>query len=222
MPDHRSLIFGFLVFPGLEELDLVGPWEMISLWSKSLQGPETCVMVAQTREPVVCAKGMSINPHVAFSECPPLDFLLVPGGQGTREQVNNETLIRFVAEQAKGCQAVLSVCTGSFILHRAGLLAGRRATTHWSSLSRLAELGGVEVVQERIVRDGNIWTAAGVSAGIDLALAFIESVAGETIAGKVQFGAEYYPAGRRYGVFHQSAQAPAYLRQPPAPPLGKG
>jgi transcriptional regulator GlxA family with amidase domain len=165
---------------------------------------------------------MSINPHVAFSDCPPLDFLLVPGGQGTREQVNNEALIRFVAEQAKGCQAVLSVCTGSFILHRAGLLAGRRATTHWSSLSRLAELGGVEVVQERIVRDGNIWTAAGVSAGIDLALAFIESVAGETIAGKVQFGAEYYPSRRLYGVLHQSAQAPAYLQKPPVPPLGKG
>jgi transcriptional regulator GlxA family with amidase domain len=216
------MIFGFLVFPGLEELDLVGPWEMISLWSKSLQDPETCVIVAQAREPIVCAKGMSINPHVAFSECPPLDYLLVPGGQGTREQVNNETLIRFVAEQAKGCQAILSVCTGSFILHRAGLLAGRRATTHWSSLARLAELGGVKVVQERIVRDGNIWTAAGVSAGIDLALAFIESVAGETIAGKVQFGAEYYPSRRLYGVFHQSAQAPAYLRQPPAPPLGRG
>ena len=205
--------FGFLIFPGLEELDLVGPWEMISLWGKSLQGPGTRVMVAESWEPVTCAKGMSLNPHVVFSDCPPLDYLLVPGGEGTRQQVNNEELVRFVAVQAKGCQAVLSVCTGSFILHRAGLLSGRRATTHWSALSRLAELGDVQVCQERVVRDGNIWTAAGVSAGIDLALAFIESVAGEDVAGKVQFGAEYYPVGRMFGAFHQSPQAPAYLKK---------
>jgi transcriptional regulator GlxA family with amidase domain len=213
MPDHRASTFGFLVFPGLEELDLVGPWEMISMWSKHLQGPERCLMVAQTLDPVVCAKGMSINPHVTFDDCPPLDYLLVPGGEGTRQQVDNAALVQFVAGQAKGCKAVLSVCTGSFILHRAGLLAGRNATTHWSSLPRLAALGDVTVCQERVVPDGNIWTAAGVSAGIDLALAFIESVAGETVAGKVQFGAEYYPAGRFFGAFHQSPQAPAYLKR---------
>ena len=207
------MTFGFLICPGLEELDLIGPWEMISMWSRHLQGPERCLMVAQTRDPVVCAKGLSINPSTAFGDCPQLDYLLVPGGQGTREQVNNDVLIRFVAAQAKGCQAILSVCTGSFVLHRAGLLAGRRATTHWSSLARLAELGGVDVVQERVVRDGNVWTAAGVSAGIDLALAFIESVAGESVAGKVQFGAEYYPSSRRYGDLHQSPQAPAYLKR---------
>ena len=205
--------FGFLVFPGLEELDLVGPWEMISLWSRSLQGPEICLMVAQNRDPISCAKGMSINPHLGFSECPPLDYLLVPGGEGTRQQVNNEVLIRFVTEQARGCQAVLSVCTGSFILHKAGLLSGRRATTHWSALPRLRELGDVTVCQERVVHDGNFWTAAGVSAGIDLALAFIESVAGETVAGKVQFGTEYYPSNRFFGAFHQSPQAPAYLKK---------
>jgi transcriptional regulator GlxA family with amidase domain len=210
------MTFGFLIFPGLEELDLVGPWELVSLWSKALHGPEKCLMIAQTKEPVVCAKGMSLNSHVAFAECPPLDYLLVPGGEGTRQQIANEVLIRFIAEQARGCQAVLSVCTGSFLLHRAGLLAGRRATTHWSALPRLRELGGVEVVEERVVRDGNLWTAAGVSAGIDLALAFIESVAGEEVAGKVQFGAEYYPAGRFYAAFHRSPQAPAYLKKTPA------
>jgi transcriptional regulator GlxA family with amidase domain len=79
-------------------------------------------------------------------------------------------------------------------------------------LTEFAGLGGVAVCQERIVRDGNVWTAAGVSAGIDLALAFIESVAGEDVAGKVQFGAEYYPSGRCYGAFHRSPQAPAYLK----------
>ena len=153
--------FGFLVFPNLEELDLVGPWEMVAMWSQHLHGPERCLLVAQQLTPITCAKGLSLNPHVDFAGCPALDFLLVPGGQGTRTEVANETLIRFVAEQARHAQAVLS-------------------------------------------------------AGIDLALAFIESVAGETVAGKVQLGAEYYPSGRRYGGFDQGPGAPAYLKRPTA------
>jgi transcriptional regulator GlxA family with amidase domain len=204
--------FGFLLFAGLEELDLVGPWEMVSVWSKYAQGPEKCLMIAQETGPVLCAKGMSINPHVAFSDCPPLDYLLVPGGEGTRREVDNEKLIQFVAQQAVSCRSVLSVCTGSFILHRAGLLTGRRATTHWGSLQRLRDLGHVEVVEERIVKDGNIWTAAGISAGIDLALAFIDSVAGEKTAGQVQFIAEYYPSGKAYGQSHKETRAPRYLK----------
>ncbi len=122
--------FGFLIFSGLEELDLVGPWEIIYLWSKFAQGPEKCLMVAENSRPVICSKGMSINPHVTFADCPPLDFLLVPGGEGTQREVDNPALIQFVAEQAKHCKSVLSVCTGTFILHRAGLLSNRRATTH--------------------------------------------------------------------------------------------
>jgi transcriptional regulator GlxA family with amidase domain len=98
------------------------------------------------------------------------------------------------------------------LLHRAGLLSGRRATTHWGSLDRLRALGDVTVVEERWVRDGNVWTSAGVSAGIDMSLAFIASVAGEEIAGKVQFGAEYYPSGDEYGDMRAHAKAPAYIR----------
>ena len=157
-------------------------------------------MVAENPAPVICSKGMSINPHVTFADCPPLDFLLVPGGEGTQREVNNPSLIQFVAEQAKHCKAVLSVCTGTFILHRAGLLSNRRATTHWASLQKLRDLGDVEVVEDRIVRDGNIWTSAGISAGIDLALAFIEYMTDEKTAGKIQLGAEYYPSGRSYGM----------------------
>jgi len=205
--------FGFLIFPGLEELDLVGPWEMISLWSKFAQGPEKCLMVAENPEPVICSKGMSINPHTTFADCPPLDFLLIPGGEGTHTEVDNQSLIQFVAMQAENCKAVLSVCTGTFILHRAGLLTKKRATTHWTSLPRLRELGDVEVVEERIVRDGNIWTSAGVSAGIDMALAFVEYITDEKTAGKVQLGAEYYPSGRSYGLMHKIPQAPEYLRK---------
>jgi len=213
MSETRTRNFGFVIFRDLEELDLVGPWEMVSMWSKHLEGPERCLMVAQSRDPVICAKGMVLHPHVTFAHCPPLDYLLVPGGQGTRQAVDNPALVGFVAARAPSCQAVLSVCTGAFLLHRAGLLAGRRATTHWGSLARLAELGGVTVVQERFVRDGNIWTAAGVSAGIDLALALIADVAGEAVAGKVQLGAEYFPAGKIYGACDQNPAAPGYVRK---------
>lgn len=204
--------FGVLVFDQVEELDFVGPWEMLTMWRQFADGPQNCLVVAQTRAAVNCAKGLSVNPHVAFAECPPLDYLLVPGGQGTRKEVNNPVLLEFVARQAANCQAVLSVCTGAFVLHAAGLLSGRKATTHWASLERLRALGDVQVVEQRFVRDGNVWTSAGVSAGTDLMLAFIASVAGEEAAGKVQFGSEYYPDTTRYGGFESHPQAPAYIK----------
>src|SRR5450755_2788550 len=186
--------FGVLVFNQVEELDFVGPWEMLTMWSKHAGGPENCLIVGQSLEPIICAKGLSINPHVSFADCPTLDYLLVPGGQGTRQEVSNRVLIEFVASRAKSCKAVLSVCTGSFVLHAAGLLSGKRATTHWGSLDRLRALKDVTVVEERFVQDGKVWSSAGVSAGIDLMLAFISSVASAESAGKVQFASEYYPS----------------------------
>jgi len=204
--------FGILVFNQVEELDFVGLWEMLTMWRNIADGPENCLVVSQSREPITCAKGLSINPHVSFKDCPKLDYLLVPGGQGTRREVNNTVLIEFVANQAKNCKAVLSVCTGTFILHAAGLLSGKTATTHWGSLERLKTLGDVQVVEQRFVRDGNVWSSAGVSAGIDLMLAFIANVAGEAVAGKVQFQAEYYPAPTKYGNFQNQTQAPAYIK----------
>lgn len=208
--------FGVLAFDGAEELDFIGPWEMLRVWSKYANGPESGLIVAEHARPVSCAKGLSVNPDVTFEDCPQLDWLLIPGGEGTRREVDNRVLTDFVAKQAAGAQGVLSVCTGSFVLHAAGLLSGRRATTHWGSLDRLRELGDVTVVEERYVRDGHVWTAAGVSAGIDLMLAFIADQAGEETAGKVQFYAEYYPLDRRYGDAADGPQAPAYLRKGPA------
>ena len=207
--------FGFLVFPQVEELDFIGPWEMATMWKQVAAGPENCLVVAQTMLPVTCAKGLSINPHADFDTCPQLDYLLVPGGQGTRTEVDNARLIEFVSRQAVGCKAVLSVCTGAFILHAAGLLSGRRATTHWSSLDRLRARGDVTVVEERFTRDDKVWCAAGVSAGIDLTLAFIADTAGEDAAGKVQFWSEYYPSSAAYGSYTRHAQAPAYVRDTP-------
>jgi len=207
------MAFGFLLFPDLEELDLVGPWEMIAMWSKYAGGPEKYLMIAETAEPVTCANGMILVPHASFRNAPHLDYLLIPGGFGTRTQVNNDKLTGFVTAQAKNCRAVLSVCTGSFILRAAGLLKGKRATTHWASLDHLRKPGDIEVVEERFVIDGNIWTAAGVSAGIDLALEFIRHEAGEETAGKVQSFAEYYPTGKMYGAFHRDSKAPGYLKK---------
>jgi transcriptional regulator GlxA family with amidase domain len=204
--------FGFLVFPNVEELDFVGPWEIVGMWSKFAGGPEKCLIVAQTFTPVICAKGMVLHPHASFEQCPQLDFLLIPGGEGTRREVDNQALIDFIAEQAKSCKAFVSVCTGSFLLHRAGLLSGKKATTHWNSLDRLRALGDVTVVEERFVTDGNVWSSAGVSAGIDVMLAFIASFDGEKAAGIVQFAAEYYPSTKSYGGSHENPKAPAYLR----------
>lgn len=203
---------GVLVFPDVEELDFIGPWEILSMWGLHAGGPQQRLIVAQSTEALVCAKSMSINPHVSFDRCPNLDVLVVPGGEGTRREVENYALIDFISSQAKCCQAVLSVCTGSFLLHRAGLLKGKKATTHWNSLDRLRALGDVTVVEERFVHDDNIWSSAGVSAGIDMTLAFVAHCAGEHAAGKTQAAAEYYPLAKAYGDFDKHPLAPAYLK----------
>jgi transcriptional regulator GlxA family with amidase domain len=111
--------FGILVFPNVEELDVFGPWEFLGAWNKFAKGPEGLI-VAETTAPVICAKGVSINPHVSFEQCPALDFLLVPGGEGTRKEVENDILTSFIANQTKNFKAILSICTGSFLLHKAG------------------------------------------------------------------------------------------------------
>lgn len=205
--------FGMVVFNKVEELDFIGPWEMLGVWSAYCKGPENRFIIAEKREPIACAKGLSINPHVSFADCPPLDFLLVPGGAGTNNEVSNPAMIAFVAAQAKNCKAVLSVCSGSFVLHAAGLLAHKKATTHWGMLQKLRNLGDVEVVEQRFINDGNIWSSAGISAGTDMMLAFIADFAGEDVAGGVQSGAEYYPDNRRYGKFHSGDSAPTYIRR---------
>ena len=205
--------FGILLFPGAEELDFVGPWEMLRMWSQYADGPPECLLVAQTTGPVECAKGMRVLPHCDFAACAPLDALLVPGGKGTRQEVNNPVLLDFVRAQAAHGQVLMSVCSGAFVLHATGLLSGRRATTHWSVLKALRELGDVQVQEERFVRDGTVWTSAGVSAGTDMMLAYIAAAAGDDSAGKVQLGAEYYPSTVRYGSQAGDPRAPGYVRR---------
>jgi transcriptional regulator GlxA family with amidase domain len=205
--------FGFLLFNDVEELDFVGPWEIITMWSRHFDGPQRCLTVAQHPGEIRCAKGLRILADVGFDDCPPLDYLLVPGGNGRKREVDNPVLIDFIRKQAATAKAVASVCTGSFLLHKAGLLKGKSATTHWYSLNDFRALGDITVVEQRFIHDGNIWIAAGVSAGIDMALAMVAHEAGDETAGKVQLAAEYYPSQKRYGSAHLSPDAPAYLRE---------
>lgn len=207
-------VFGFLMFPAFEELDLIGPWEMATMWGAYAGGPR-CVTVAAQAGPLRCAKGLSVAADHGFDDCPPLDYLLVPGGFSAFDAMKDPATLDFVRRTARDARAVLSVCTGSFILAAAGLLEGRAATTHWKALAQLAQVPGVTVRQQRYVRDDPVWTSAGVSAGIDLLLAFIAAQDGDEVAGAVQFNAEYYPDGALHGSAHRGAQAPAYVKARP-------
>lgn len=204
--------FGFLIFDGVEELDLLGPWELVGVWSERFGGPDERPLVSAQPGPVRCAKGLTITPDVCFDDCPALDVLLVPGGRGTRQVVDDADTIAFIGRCAGQCEALLSVCTGAFLLHRAGLLTGQPATTHWASLDRLRALGDVDVRETRYTHSGRIWTSAGVSAGMDMVLGYIADTAGEQTAGEVQRWAEYYPDDRRYGDAHRANELPAYIK----------
>ncbi|MCU0707425.1 MAG: DJ-1/PfpI family protein [Pirellula sp.] len=206
------MAFGVLIFDGVEELDFVGPWEMITTWADLAGGPSPCVIIAENLRPIVCANRLSVNPDVDFATCPNLEYLLIPGGRGTRREMHNEALLHFVKTQAAHCRAVVSVCTGSLVLHAAGLLADKRATTHWSTLDQLRAMGNVEVIEDRFTRDGNVWCSAGVSAGMDMILQLIADVSGAEAAGRVQFEVEYYPATTTFGNFGSHPQAPQYIR----------
>jgi transcriptional regulator GlxA family with amidase domain len=183
---------GIVLFPDVEELDFVGPLEALGAMAFIDRGWQVAT-IAETGGSVRARHGLSVNVDHSFADAPPLDVLLVPGGQGTRQEMNNPRMIDFVREAGANAQYVTSVCTGAFILHRAGFLSGRRATTHWGSLERLRGLGDVEVVEERFVQDGNVITAAGVSAGIDMALYLASLLTDRQTAQNVQKLMEYYP-----------------------------
>ncbi len=187
-----SKTVGIVVFPQVEELDFVGPLEVLGTMA-FLDREWQVVTIAESSGAVKGTHGLSINADYSFKDAPPLDVLLVPGGQGTRREVDNQRMIDFVRETGSSASYVTSVCTGAFILHRAGFLTGKRAVTHWGSLEGLRALGDVEVVQERFVHDGNVVTAAGVSAGIDMALYLVSLLKDPQTAINVQKMMEYYP-----------------------------
>ena len=185
---------GVVVFPIAEELDFIGPYEAFGMLRvQALEWQP--VLISETGDSVRCGHGLSVNVDHSFDDAPELEVLLIPGGMGTRAEMNNPRLIDFVQERGRKARYVTSVCTGALILHRAGFLSGKRATTHWQAIETLRGLGGeVDVVDdERWVRDGNVITAAGVSAGIEMSLYLISLLKDEQAALNVQKMMEYYP-----------------------------
>ncbi|WP_321872734.1 DJ-1/PfpI family protein [Burkholderia ubonensis] len=183
-----TLHIGFLVFPGVQQLDLTGPHDVLA----SL--PDAAAhLVWKTREPVASSSGLALTPGHTFADCPPLDVICIPGGTGITELLSDRETIDFVRERSATARYVTSVCTGALLLGAAGLLRGRRATTHWAFHALLEPLGAVPV-RERVVRDGNLITGGGVTAGIDFALTIAAELAGDEEAQAIQLELEYAPA----------------------------
>jgi putative intracellular protease/amidase len=178
-----------LLYPGFTALDFVGPHHMLT----SLMGAKVH-LVAATRAPVMGDSGLAISPTATLANCPPdLDVLFVPGGgQGTLNAMRNKALVLWVADRGARAKLVASVCTGSLVLGQAGLLRGKRATSHWVTRDLLADFGATPV-NERVVWDGKLITGAGVSAGLDLGLAIVGKLRDTEYAQGVQLLAEYAP-----------------------------
>lgn len=180
---------GFVIFPNLTQLDFTGPLQVLSRLPQSATH-----IVAKSAAPVPSDCGLGLVPTHTFANCPPLDLICVPGGnQGVVDAFGDRETIEFVGRQAKTAKYVTSVCTGAFILGVAGLLKGRRATTHWA-FADLLPLVGATHEKARVVKDGNVITAGGVTSGIDFGLSVVAEIAGETTARTIQLGIEYDPA----------------------------
>jgi len=179
---------GMLIFPRLTQLDMTGPYEVLA------RLPNTTVdLVARTRDPVTTDRGMQIVPTTTYADCPALDVVMVPGGPGQQDLMEDEAALGFLRKQAASAKYVTSVCTGSLVLAAAGLLKGKRATSHWAAVDHLKLLGAIPV-REKVVVDGNIVTGAGVTSGIDFALALAAILEGEAVAREIQLQIEYDPA----------------------------
>ena len=189
MSDTVSRRLGALLFPGFELLDTFGPLEMFG----NMPGAVDIVTVAERKGPVRSGQGPSAMADYGFDDCPPLDLLLIPGGMGTRTEVDNVALIDWLRQRASSAEVVMTVCSGTALLARAGLLDGRRATTNKMFFHEVTEQGPrVEWVREaRWVEDGKYATSSGVSAGIDMALAVIAKLSGQQVSDSLAVATEY-------------------------------
>ncbi len=192
---------GLLLFPSLTQLDLTGPWEVFV----RMPGVNN-YLVWKDRQPVMSDRGLAVMPTATFADCPPLDLICIPGGPGQIALMEDDETLDFVRRMAEQAQWVTSVCTGSLVLGAAGLLQGYRATSHWGSLDQLS-LFGATPVQERVVRDRNRITGAGVTSGIDFALTVAEELLGRAAAENIQLQMEYDPAPPFHSGSPRSASA---------------
>ena len=178
----------FVLFDNVTQLDFAGPVQFLS----RLPGAKTHI-ASKDGKAVSTDCGFAIVPNTSFADCPQADIICVPGGHGVREAIADTAIVEFVREQAKAAEWITSVCTGSFILGAAGLLNCKRATTHWA-YTQLLPLFGATHEEARVVRDGNLVTAGGVTSGIDFALELMALAKGEDIARSIQLALEYDPA----------------------------
>jgi transcriptional regulator GlxA family with amidase domain len=182
---------GILLYDDVEVLDFAGPYEVCSGTRDPSGRPYVAVVTVGTRNEVRCRGGLRVRSDHLFEDCPALDALIVPGGPGADERtpIQDELILPFLRERARSTATVASVCTGAFLLGRAGLLDGRRATTHSSALEALSmEFPAIDVVAAKVVDEGPILTAAGVSSGIDLALHLFERWFGPTARARAAQG----------------------------------
>lgn len=187
IPDDTHLQIGSLLFEGLDQIDLTGPFEVFS------RMPNATYRVYGTAATTVRdVRGLRLTPDAAYTEAPQLDVLHVPGGFGQEALMENDAVLTWLRTQAAGVRCLFSVCTGALICGAAGLLKGRRATTHWASMHLLPYFGA-EPVNERVVVDGNIVCAAGVTAGFDGALRVAAALRGDAVAQGIQLYMAYAP-----------------------------
>ena len=180
---------GFVIFPDLTQLDFTGPLQVLSRLPQSATH-----IVAKTAAPVPSDCGLGLVPTHTFAKCPLLDLICIPGGsEGVAGIINDRETIDFVRHKASAAKYVTSVCTGAFVWGMAGFLKGRRATTHWA-YTDLLPLVGATHEKARVVKDGNVITAGGVTSGIDFGLTVAAELAGKTTAQAIQLSIEYDPA----------------------------
>lgn len=187
IPHDRPLAIGALLFEGIDQIDLTGPFEVFARLPNA-----TLHLYSPDGAPVRDVRGLRLVPDGAIAEAPQLDVLHVPGGAGQEALMHDEAVLGWLRRQAEGAVAVFSVCTGALILGAAGLLRGRRATTYWSALHLLPYFGATPV-DERVVQDGNWTFAAGVTAGIDGALRLAATLRGDEVARAIQLMMQYAP-----------------------------
>jgi transcriptional regulator GlxA family with amidase domain len=197
----ETINVGILLFDNVEVLDFAGPFEVFSRTRlqpgvearRSEEGaPFQVFTVARTRDPVTATGGLTVVPRHGFADAPRIDLLVVPGGFGTRRLLNDEETLGWIRRTAAAARQVTSVCTGALLLAKAGLLQGRRATTHWASLDLLDSLGaGVTVERASRVVDDGVITSAGVASGMDMAFYIVETLFGREVADETARYIEY-------------------------------
>ena len=202
----------FLIYDKVEELDLVGSWELVGLLAEKRLCEKPKLISLNSMNPSG-EHGMRFNADFHFSNSELPDVLIVPGGSGARIAMEDAGVINYLKSAGEKCHSILSICTGMYLMQKAGLFKGKKATTHWAFLDHLKGDDTVTVIEERFVKDENIWSSAGVSAGMDMTLAFISDYFGEDTASEIQLDAEYFSSPKIYGDAHKKKKTAKYIEE---------